>query len=93
MYPAKYNDEREMTRFFSFEFIDSKEVDETINWEQKMASLNNDNADGFVLAIIPSEDGEIERVKRILTSNSYKSERCIFVSRAEIGRASCRERV
>ena len=80
MYPAKYNDEREMTRFFSFEFIDSKEVDETINWEQKMASLNNDNADGFVLAIIPSEDGEIERVKRILTSNSYKSERCIFVS-------------
>ncbi|AVQ21821.1 hypothetical protein C4N15_09255 [Fusobacterium necrophorum subsp. funduliforme] len=80
MYPAKYNDEREMTRFFSFEFIDSKEVDETINWEQKMASLNNDNADGFVLAIIPSEDGEIERVKRILTTNSYKSERCIFVS-------------
>lgn len=79
MYPAKYNDEREMTRFFSFEFIDSKEVDESINWEQKIASLNNDNADGFVVAIIPSEDSEIERVKRVLTSNLDKSERCIFV--------------
>lgn len=79
MYPAKYNDKKEMTRFYSFEFIDSKEVDENINWEQKIASIDNDNADGFVFAIIPSVDSEIERVKRILTSNSYKSERCIFV--------------
>ena len=79
MYPAKYNDEREMTRFFSFEFIDSSEVDENVNWEQKIATLDDENSDGFVVAIIPSADGEIERVKRILTSNSDKSERCIFV--------------
>lgn len=79
MYPAKYNDEKEMTRFFSFEFIDAKEIDENINWEQKIATLDNENSDGFVVAIIPSQDGEIERVKRILTSNLDKSERCIFV--------------
>lgn len=79
MYPARYNDQNEMTRFFSFEFIDSREVHENISWEQKMTSLNNDNADGFVVAIIPSEDSEIERVRRVLTSNPYESERCIFI--------------
>ena len=79
MYPVKYNDEREMTRFFSFEFIDSKEVYENINFEQKMTFLDNYNADGFVVAIIPSENSEIERVERVLTSKSRKFKRCIFI--------------
>lgn len=79
MYPAKYNDEREMTRFFSFEFIDSSEIVENINWEEKIDFLDNCNADGFVVAIIPSEDSEIERVKEILTLSSNGSERCVFV--------------
>lgn len=79
MYPAKYNDEREMTRFFSFEFIDSGEIDENIDWEEKIDALDNYNADGFVIAIIPSGDSEIERVKKILTLASNESERCVFV--------------
>ncbi len=79
MYPAKYNYDREITRYFSFVFIESTEVDENTNWDQKIAAFSEDNADGYIVAIIPSEGKEIKRVKNILKSNLEKNNRCIFV--------------
>lgn len=81
MYPVRYNDEREMTRFFSFTFIQSKEIDENTNWNQKLDALFNDSADGFIIGVIPTDDSEIKRIQKILTTqgNVPSAERCIFV--------------
>ena len=35
MYPSRYNDTREMTRFFSFHFISGNEVTQDIDWSVK----------------------------------------------------------
>ena len=35
MYPSRYNDEREMTRFFCFQFIDGSEIADDVDWNIK----------------------------------------------------------
>ena len=35
VYPSRYNNEHDMIRFFSFQFIDESEVTEDINWKIK----------------------------------------------------------
>ena len=57
LYPSRYNDEKEMTRYFDFRFIDSSEVSEDTNWAIKRENIQ---ADGVVFAIIPEKDEEIE---------------------------------
>ena len=41
MYPSRYNDEREMTRYFSFVFIDGAEVTKDVDWDVKSESRVN----------------------------------------------------
>ena len=50
MYPSRYNDEHEMTRFFSFQFISGDEVGEDTNWDIKSEAID---ADGMIYGIIP----------------------------------------
>ena len=76
MYPSKYNDEREMTRFFSFEFIDASEVTKEVDWNVKSESIN---ADGVIYGIIPSSDDSIVNTKKLVCSTSKGRERFIFV--------------
>mgnify|MGYP000709570284 FL=1 len=35
MYPSRYNNDRDMTRYFSFEFIDEDEITDDIDWNKK----------------------------------------------------------
>ena len=76
MYPARYNDEREMTRFFSFEFIEGKEVTEEIDWEIKSENIQ---ADGVIYAIIPENENEIERLHKLIKQVSRGFKRHIFI--------------
>lgn len=76
MYPSKYNDEREMTRFFSFEFIDAAEVTKDIDWGIKSES---NMADGVIYGIIPDSEESIEKIKKLTQSTSKGFERFIFI--------------
>lgn len=76
MYPSRYNDEKEMTRYFSFEFIDAKEVSDETNWNIKCESVK---ADGVVYAIVPNENTEIQNLKESIISSSKKCINCVFV--------------
>ncbi len=76
MYPSKYNDEREMTRYFSFEFIDESEVTEDVDWEVKSESIK---ADGIIYGIIPRSEESIPEIKELLLSTSQGHERIIFI--------------
>lgn len=76
MYPSKYNDEKEMTRYFAFEFIDSKEVREDTNWILKSENID---ADGVIYAIIPNADDSIETIKDNLLKSSYSAINCVFI--------------
>ena len=76
MYPSRYNDDREMTRFFSFVFIDESEVKPDTNWVIKSESIN---ADGVIYAVIPHSEDSIKKLKEILLTTSRKCDRYIFI--------------
>ena len=76
MYPSKYNDEREMTRYFSFEFIDASEVTKDTDWGIKSESII---ADGVIYGIIPDSEESIEKVKKLTQATSKGFERFIFI--------------
>lgn len=75
MYPARYNDEREMTRFFSFQFISSLEITSDVDWSVKSEQID---ADGVIYGIILDNAAEQERVTKILLSTSVGQDRYIF---------------
>lgn len=74
MYPTRYNDEHEITRYFDFLFIDSKEFWSTEDWELKIA---DSMADGVVYAIIPENKEDIKKIAKKISSESF-SERVVF---------------
>ena len=76
VYPSRYNDEREMTRYFSFAFIDSSEVSLETNWQLKGESIPGD---GVVYGIIPHSAEDIAMTREILHSNSKDANQAIFV--------------
>lgn len=76
MYPSRYNDEREMIRYFMFKFIDAKEVTRNVDWNIKSESLD---ADGVIYGIIPDNEESIDDVKNIIKETSKNAERCIFI--------------
>ena len=76
IYPSRYNDSREMTRFFSFEFIDEEEVTENTNWSIKSEKID---ADGVIYGIIPKSQDSIERLRNILLQTSQNEQRFVFI--------------
>ena len=76
MYPTRYNDENEITRYFDFIFIDSNEFWAVENWERK---IEGTDADGMVYAIIPNSQEEIDIIKKALLSGQHNHNRIVFV--------------
>lgn len=76
MYPTRYNDEFEITRYFDFKFIYSSEFFETQNWEMK---IEKSSADGVIYAVIPTDDEEIKQLERTLAAGQVAHERIVFV--------------
>lgn len=67
IYPSRYNDEREMTRYFSFEFIDEDEARPDVDWTMKSETID---ADGVVYGVIPKSDESISRLREELIQSS-----------------------
>lgn len=76
MYPSRYNDDREMTRFFSFVFIDESEVRPETNWIIKSENID---ADGVIYAVIPHSEESISCIRETLLSTSNGCNRHIFI--------------
>ena len=76
MYPTRYNDEFEITRYFELKFIYGAELLAINDWG---AMIENTTADGVIYAIIPSNDAEIEDVISALSKTQSFHERIIFV--------------
>lgn len=76
VYPYRYNDDREMVRYFSFEFIDGKEIQPDINWKIKRENIE---ADGVIYAIIPNSKEQLNSLKKIIKESSKGVEDCIFI--------------
>lgn len=75
LYPSRYNDDKEMTRYFDFRFIDAEEVSVDTDWSVKRENIK---ADGVAFAIIPNSAEDIQQLKTILASTNG-CEDCIFV--------------
>lgn len=76
MYPTRYNDEKEITRYFDFVFIDSTEFWDVENWERK---IEGTDADGVVYAIIPKNKEEIVAIKKAILNGHHNHNRIGFV--------------
>jgi hypothetical protein len=60
MYPTRYNDEFEITRYFDFTFIDGEDFLAVDDWDRRIARTS---ADGVVFAVIPKNKTEINSLK------------------------------
>lgn len=76
MYPSRYNDEHDMTRFFAFQFISGAEVTADVDWNIKSEKID---ADGIIYGIIPESEDQLRSIKEIITNSSRGCERHIFV--------------
>ena len=76
VYPSRYNDEREMTRYFSFVFVNATEVSAETNWSVKSENIPGD---GVVYGIIPHSAENLSEIKEVLLSASGQAEQAIFV--------------
>lgn len=78
IYPTRYNDEIEMTRYFKVEFIDASEVTADVDWNLKTKNIK---ADGVIYAIIPDKDTSSNDLNEILRkTNSETNPRYLFVT-------------
>lgn len=75
MYPTRYNDEHEITRYFDFVFISSDEFFGVNDWNLKISETM---ADGVVYAIIPNKAEEITEIKKALSEGRGKNDRIVF---------------
>ena len=76
MYPSRYNDAREMTRFFSFEFINGKEISDDVDWNIKSEKTV---ADGIIYGVIPQSEEAIPDIIKSISKTSAGASRHIFV--------------
>lgn len=76
MYPSRYNDDKEMVRFFSFEFINSSEISNDTDWNIKSELIE---ADGVIYAIILNNNDDIKQIEDKIIITSKNAQRCIFI--------------
>lgn len=76
IYPSRYNDEREMTRYFSFVFVDESEVAVDTNWIIKGENIPGD---GVIYGIIPSSHESINAVRATVIDTSKQTKQAIFI--------------
>lgn len=76
VYPSRYNDEREMTRYFAFQFIDEDEVTPDTDWTVKSEKIC---ADGIIYGIIPRNGSSISKLKHLIEQSSANYDRHIFI--------------
>lgn len=76
LYPAKYNDDFEMTRYFAFRFVTGQAFLAQTDWE---AMLSETAADGMVFALLPASGEDVATLRQQLAARPVHAERCLFV--------------
>ncbi len=76
IYPSRYNNDREMIRFFSFDFIDESELSDDMDWNVKGENIE---ADGIVYGIIVHSDASIASVIEMIKKTSLNCDRFVFI--------------
>ena len=76
VYPYRYNDEKEMTRYFAFNFIEAEEVTADVEWTIKSENIQ---ADGVVYAVIPNSRESIPTLQKTLLNTSQTCKNCVFI--------------
>lgn len=76
IYPSRYNDEREITRYFSFVFIDEAEVSKDTNWSIKAESIAGD---GTVFGIVLDSNESIASVQENILASSAQAMQTVFI--------------
>jgi len=76
-YPARYNDEKEVVRYFDFVFITSNDFWKIADWKDYLTSATT--ADGVVLAVIPSGEEDIKRIQEKVTSPSMALSQLVVI--------------
>lgn len=76
LYPSKYNDEKEMIRYFEFEFIEEQELEGDIDWVKKAEGIH---ADGVVYAIVCENFESIKGIKKKVLETTKGCDRFIFI--------------
>lgn len=76
IYPSRYNDEREMTRYFSFKFIDGAEIFDDVDWDAKSEKIDGD---GVIFGVLPKSEDELKNLPELLCVTSKGKSRYIFV--------------
>lgn len=74
-YPYRYNDEKEMTRYFEFRFVD-------FDYTQNPNFKNRNNAtaaDGTIYAVLCKDSNELKTAKDVLTGISKNHKRSVFI--------------
>lgn len=76
MFPSRYNDIHEMTRYFAFQFIVASEVSKDTDWDVKSEGTG---ADGMIYGIIPEAGTDLNELSATLKETSKGKNRYIFV--------------
>lgn len=76
IYPSRYNDSREMTRYFAFRFVDSSEINKEVDWSVKRENIK---ADGVIYGVIVHADDNIQEISKELIKTSKNAKSCVFV--------------
>lgn len=74
LYPARYNDENAIVRYFKTEFITDDEIFEVENWNKKIFNIG---ADGIVYLVL--ENGNIGRTALKERIESIDNSRIVFI--------------
>ena len=73
LYPARYNIEHAMTRWFDFMFVSSAEILSDMDFDAGF------DGDGIVFGVLVEDEAEIDALKNFLLAASKSKIRCIFV--------------
>lgn len=76
VYPSRYNNDRDMIRYFSFEFIDEEEISDDMDWNVKSESIE---ADGVIYGILLHSEESLAKLREILIQTSIGCDRLIFI--------------
>ena len=73
LYPIKYNDMNNITRFFEVEFLTYEQLQEIDNWDKKIGTIH---ADGVFFSVIIKDESEYKNSIDII--NKINDRRAIF---------------
>lgn len=76
IYPSRYNDEKEMVRYFAFEFIAEEEIENNTNWSIKSEKIK---ADGVIYGVIPKNNSNISELQSKLLESSNGHNQFVFI--------------